>query len=230
MDGEGTSLWKFAGIKSAPTEMYYIGDIGICNEKAVAVIGRRDPDERIYRVAVEYGRSLAEQGYVVVNGLALGCDTGAICGALEVRGKVIAVLPCGLDEIYPKTNEGLAREIVDSGGCLISEYAKGVRPEKYMFVQRDRIQALLADKVLVVDAKMDSGTMKTVDYALKYGKPVACHEDARFDVSGGMPFLVEMGRARGISDMAGLMAFLQLPVFRQMSLFDIDGDGRSGDG
>ena len=65
----------------------------------------------------------------------------ALKEALDCGGKAVAVMPCGLDEIYPKTNRKLAEELLEKGGCLVSEYPPGVHPRKESFVERDRLQA-----------------------------------------------------------------------------------------
>ena len=117
---------------------------------------------------------LAKKGCTVLNGLAIGCDAKALEGAVAAKGKAVAVMPGGLDEIYPKSNQKLAEQIVAQGGCLISEYPSGTKPQRYMFVQRDRIQAMLSNKVLIVDANKDGGTMHTAEYAVKYERPLGC--------------------------------------------------------
>ena len=91
------------------------------------------------------------EGFDVVNGLAVGCDTAALRGALSEGGRCVAVLPCGLDMVVPSVNEYLAQEILEKGGCLISEYAEGTEPEKYRYVQRDRLQGRLSEVMLSSD-------------------------------------------------------------------------------
>lgn len=83
------------------------------------------------------------------------------------------VLPCGINEIYPKSNQWIAEEVLKQGGCLISEYPEGTRPEKYRFVQRDRLQSGMSQGVLVVEAMEKSGTMHTAEYAKKQNRRLA---------------------------------------------------------
>lgn len=85
----------------------------------IAVIGKRDASARYLEIARRIGRILAQKGITVLNGLALGIDTAALEGAVELNGKAIAVMPGGLDEIYPKKNQELAERILKNGGCLI---------------------------------------------------------------------------------------------------------------
>lgn len=140
----------------------------------IAIIGKRDASARYLEIARRIGGILAQKGITVLNGLALGIDASALEGAVGANGKAIAVMPGGLDDIYPKRNRELAEKILLNGGCLISEYPQGTKPQRYTFVQRDRIQAMLSGKMLVVDAEKDGGTMQTVDYAVKYSKPLGC--------------------------------------------------------
>ena len=129
-------------IKDSPPILYYKGDIGILNQqKNIAVIGSRKISENGIILAYNAGKIIGKNGFNVVNGLALGCDAEALKGALAAGGKCAVVLPCGTNEIYPKSNQWIAEEVLKQGGCLISEYPEGTRPEKYRFVQRDRLQS-----------------------------------------------------------------------------------------
>ena len=103
-------------------------------------------------MAYNAGSIIGKNGFNLVNGLALGCDAEALKGALAAGGKCAVVLPCGINEIYPKSNQWIAEEVLKQGGCLISEYPEGTRPEKYRFVQRDRLQSGMSQGVLVVEA------------------------------------------------------------------------------
>ncbi|MBR4733333.1 MAG: DNA-protecting protein DprA [Lachnospiraceae bacterium] len=210
----------FREIKSAPKLLYYKGDITICNDMVIAVIGKRDASARYLEIARRIGRILAQKGITVLNGLALGIDTAALEGVVELNGKAIAVMPGGLDEIYPKKNQELAERILKNGGCLISEYPQGTKPQRYSFVQRDRIQAMLSSKVLIVDAEKDGGTMQTVDYAVKFSKPLGCFaEKEGIQSPEGNQLLIETRKACPIGDKAALMEFLNRQDYYQMSLF-----------
>lgn len=107
-------------------------------------------------------------------GLRFGIDTYAHLGSFQEKsvGKTIAVLGSGLDIIYPKQNIELAKNIVKSGGCIISEYSKGTMPEKLNFPKRNRIISGLSKGVLVVEATEKSGSLITADFALEQGREV----------------------------------------------------------
>jgi DNA processing protein len=205
---------------SAPKILYYVGDISACESIVVAVVGKRDAKERYLQIAHRIGEMLAKEGCTVLNGLAIGCDAQALEGAVAANGKVVAVMAGGLDEVYPRSNQRLAEKIVENGGCLISEYPSGMRPQKYMFVQRDRIQAMLSNKVFIVDAEKEGGTMHTAEYAVKYDKPLGCFvEVAGRESPSGNQYLVDLGKASAIRDTEGLLAFVGQPEYTQMSLF-----------
>ena len=106
--------------------------------------------------------------------LRFGIDTYAHLGTLQNKniGKTIAVLGNGLNEIYPKQNIELAKQIIKSGGCIISEYPIGTKPEKLNFPQRNRIISGLSQGVLVIEAGEKSGSLITGDFALEQGREV----------------------------------------------------------
>lgn len=161
-------------MEDAPDKLYYLGDILLLDKNIVALIGKRDVSEKVIKTTKRCGEILAECGTVVLNGLAIGCDTAGLEGALTAGGKCIAVMPCGLDYVYPKCNEALLKKILQNGGCIVSEYEAGTRPERWRFVARDRIQAMLSDKIVVVECEGKSGTMHTVKAGMEYGKSLAC--------------------------------------------------------
>jgi len=142
-------------IKDAPKVLYYIGSLPKADENCFAVVGTRRYSPYGKQMALEITGDLAETGLTIVSGLMLGIDTFSHQATLERKGRTIAVLGTGLDEksIYPKENIKLAREIVENGGCLISEYPPGTAGAYFTFPQRNRIISGLSLGVLVVEAK-----------------------------------------------------------------------------
>ena len=111
-------------IANRPAVLYYKGNITILNERHnLAVIGGRRCSKKAEELAFMTGEYCAQYNINVINGLALGCDTAALKGALHNGGKCVAIMPSGLDNIYPQSNSELADDIVSHGGCLISEYS-----------------------------------------------------------------------------------------------------------
>lgn len=167
---------RLKNITDPPTVLYYKGNIDCLNEmNAVAIIGTREPTEYGMKIARNLGSSFGKRNYVVVSGLALGCDTGGHQGCLDEDGKTVAVMAGGLEKVYPAKNKTLAKEILEKGGCLISEYPVKTPVFRNFFIERDRLQSGLADGVLVVETGEKGGTLHTIEYALEYKRVLACY-------------------------------------------------------
>jgi len=149
-----------------------IGDINILNEPSIAVIGCREYSEYGKKSAYYFSYNLAKAGLNIVSGLAKGIDSFSHLGCLAAGGKTIAIIGSGLDNIYPKENIELANMIIKSGGCIISEYPLGTKPEKNNFPARNRIISGLSQAVLVIEAQENSGSLITANFALEQGKDV----------------------------------------------------------
>ena len=142
------------------------------DEPAAAVIGSRRPSEYGRTVAYGIGRGLGAAGVPVVSGLALGIDAIAHRGCLDGGGRTVAVLACGVDVPYPRTNRGLYERIRECG-TVVSEMPPGTRPRRWLFPARNRIMAALGRLTVVVEAAERSGTLITADCAAEIGRDVA---------------------------------------------------------
>ena len=141
--------------------------------KCVAIVGSRHNTRYGEEIAYKMSYELAKMGAVVVSGLAYGIDSIAHRAALDAGGVTVAVLGTPIDKIYPKAHEGLAREIVEKGGAVMSEYAPNTQVMmRISFLERNRIIAGLADVVVVVEAAEHSGSLNTAAHALEQGKEV----------------------------------------------------------
>ena len=111
-------------IYTPPLKLYVLGNKEILNQKGVAIVGSRNATEYGKKIAMKISKELSQNRINIISGLALGIDTYAHLGTIQEKslGKTIAVLGSGIDEIYPKQNIGLAKKIIQKGGCLISEY------------------------------------------------------------------------------------------------------------
>lgn len=152
--------------------LYYKGNIDLINTLSVAIIGTRNPNELSKENSYKLSSNLSKQGYTIISGLALGIDAIAHKSCVENKGKTIAVLPSGIDNIQPKSNRGLAEEIINSNGCLVSEYPIETVLNKFNYAKRDRIQSALSNVIIVPEANEKSGTMIAVNKSKKEGKPV----------------------------------------------------------
>lgn len=138
----------------------------------VAVVGARACSPYGRTVARLIGRQLAERGYCVVSGLARGVDCEAHRGALDGGGRTVAVMATGVDRIYPSAHGELAREILNGGGALVSEFELGTEPAPWRFPARNRIIAGLSQALIVVEARDVSGALIAADFAMEAGVPV----------------------------------------------------------
>lgn len=162
---------KLANIPDPPFGIFYKGRLPDENTPAVAMVGARKCSEYGRCMAQQFAKVLASQGVTIISGMALGIDGISQNAALKSGGNSCAVLGCGVDIIYPKSNETLYRQLVEKGGIL-SEYPPGMEPRPALFPPRNRIISALSDVVLVVEAREKSGTLITVDMALEQGKEV----------------------------------------------------------
>lgn len=183
-----------------PENLYLMGNVELLKaEKSVAIIGARAADHngcsKAYSLAVDFVR----KGYVVVSGLALGCDSSAHRGCLDARGKTIAIVGSGLDIVHPQENIPLQTRILQMQGLVVSEQPLGVKASPKTLVRRNRLQAALSQMVVVAQCPRKSGTLYTVDFARKYGKEVFAVEfKYHNEFTGGNDYLLSEGIAKRI--------------------------------
>jgi DNA processing protein len=159
---------SLALIDDAPPVIYYRGNLStLAQVPGLAVVGTRKATRNGLVIAERISRHFAENGWVIVSGLAMGIDAAAHRGSLLGGGKTIAVLAHGLSTVYPKTNAALADEILASGGLLLSEYPAGVPAKPEQFVLRNRIQIGLSVGSVIVEGEEKSGTRTQAEYCLK---------------------------------------------------------------
>ena len=169
-DSAYPSLLK--AIHGAPLALYVAGRVEALSMPCAAVVGTRAPTPYGRGNASGFASAFARAGFAVVSGLARGIDTEAHKAAMSAGGVTVAVVGSALDKLYPAENRELAREIVESGGAVVSEYPFGRAADKQTFPMRNRIISGLSSGVLVVEAGARSGTMITASHALEQGRNV----------------------------------------------------------
>lgn len=185
--------------KSKPCVLlFYKGNLNALKKPGFAIIGTREPDEDGQKAGPYFAHAFAQQGLNIVSGLALGCDTMAHRGALAVGGTTTAFLAHGLDMVYPPENESLAKEIIENGGLLLSEYPIGTQVSRYNLVARDRLQSALSQACLVIETGLNGGTMHAARATLAANKPlyVVDYNDKSGDAKQGNELLVTKGAKR----------------------------------
>jgi len=159
-------------IPNPPKKIHLLGNLPNQNSPHIAIVGTRKATTEGRLIAKKIAQKLAELGAVIVSGLATGIDTAAHEGALAGNGKTIAVLACGLDEIYPRQNENLAQKILEANGAIISEYPIGTPAYPDQFLARNRIVSGLSVATIVIEAPIDSGALVTARLAAEQGREV----------------------------------------------------------
>jgi len=161
-------------IHNAPKQLYVRGNLPKDHSLNFAIVGTRAASEYGRTLAFKIAKELAELGFNIVSGLALGIDTQAHLGALEGKGKTTAVMGSAIDDnsIYPSENLNLVKKIISSGGAVISEYEPGTKSEIWFFPERNRIISGLSRGVLVVEAPEKSGALITARAALEQNREV----------------------------------------------------------
>ncbi len=194
-------------IPGAPLLLYVNGDVDALHLPSLAVIGSRNPTQGGLRNATEFSRHLAQQGFVVVSGLAQGIDAAAHRGALDVSGTTVAFLGHGIDRVYPAANRDLAHAIAD-GGALVSEYPLGAPPERWHFPERNRLISGLCLGTLVIEAARRSGSLITARLAAEQGREVfALPGSIHNPLARGCHALIRQG-AKLVETAADIMAEL----------------------
>lgn len=159
-------------ISDPPPVLFVLGDKNLLITEQLAIVGSRTPTPMGERSAEEFAENLAEVGWTITSGMALGIDTACHRGALKAtKGNTIAVIGTGIDRVYPARNRDLAHQITQKG-AIISEFPLGTSPLPGNFPRRNRIISGMSRGVFVVEAALRSGSLITAKQALEQGREV----------------------------------------------------------
>lgn len=195
-----------------PPTLYLAGAATAFIERAVAIVGTRRASGYGVAAATEIATDLASAGVVIVSGLALGIDGAAHRAAVEAGRATIAVLPSPLDRVYPPRHRPLARDILRTGGALVSEIPIGAAVGRPDFARRNRVIAGLTEAVVVVEAPDRSGALLTAAAATAMGgrEVYAVPGPITAMASRGTNRLIADGQATLVTSSAGLLAQIGL--------------------
>lgn len=154
-----------------PPILFGKGGLAALQRPTVAIVGTRGATTYGKACAMKFAEALARAGVTVVSGGALGIDTAAHEGAIAAGGQTVAVIPCGIDRVYPAVNEPLFRRIEDQG-MLLSPFSCGRRTQSHFPLVRNVVVAALCDAILVIEAPGRSGSIHTANQAGEMGKEV----------------------------------------------------------
>ncbi len=181
-------------IVSAPALIFYQGLLPNPDLLSVGIVGARKATPIGMQAARDFSRTLAEYPVSVISGLASGIDTAAHEGALWGGGYTLAVLGCGLNTTYPASNLRLRQQIIDGGGCILSEFPPTLRAQTWNFPRRNRIISGLCSGVIIIEAGLKSGSLITAKYALDQNRDLfAVPGSIRNPVSQGTNQLIKYG-------------------------------------
>ena len=161
-------------IDNPPKKIYANGNIEILNSNCISIIGSRKNTKYGEKWCEKFVKEFVKYDLKIVSGMALGIDKIAHSSAIKYGGKTIAVLPSGLEKVYPRENLNLYNQIILSGGCVISEYEPEVEAISKRFLERNRIVSGLSIATVVVEAAYRSGTSVTAKMAQRQGRDVFC--------------------------------------------------------
>ena len=181
-------------IKIQNFELFYKGNPELLNKPKIAIVGSRRASRYTKEITFLLAKKLSQK-YVIISGGALGVDTEAHKGAYP---DTIFVSPSSLDMIYPKSNETLIKNIYKNA-LAISEYERNYKPYKHTFLERNRIIVALSEAVIIAEANLKSGSMRSFEWAKEFGKKVYVLPH-RISESSGTRYLAATNQAEVIWD------------------------------
>ena len=183
-------------MKKYPPQLFYEGNLALLKRPKVSIVGTRRPSNYTRQFTYGLSKALAKRGVCIVSGAAMGVDTIAHEGAGTEN--TIAVVANGLDIRYPVINQSLI-ESIEQQGLMLSQFNEGFRATGWSFVVRNELVVALGDILIVTEADLNSGSMRSVEYALKMGKEIWVLPH-RLDESLGTNKLLLDGKAHMIKD------------------------------
>ena len=161
-------------IDNPPKQLYLKGNIKLLDVPGIAIIGSRECTKYGEKMAKKFSKELSLYGLTIISGMAKGIDSFAHIGCIEGAGNTIAVLPSGLNNIYPQENKKLFKDILENGGLIVTEYEENEEADSKKFLERNRIVSALAIGTLVVEGGHRSGTSVTAKLTKKQEKNIFC--------------------------------------------------------
>ena len=187
---------ELSSMKKYPEELFYLGNIDLLKKRKISIIGSRRPNSYTKEFTYKLSSKFSDLGICIVSGAAMGVDAIAHQGAKS--NNTIAVVANGLDIRYPSVNKNLILDI-EKNGLMLSAYKENEKARNYTFVHRNEIVVALSEFLIVSEADLDSGSLTSVNYALKMGKEVFTIPH-RINESLGTQNLVKQGLIKVIYD------------------------------
>lgn len=189
-------------LRKYPSSLTFQGELSLLRQRKISIVGSRKPDVYTQHILHRLSAGLARLGMVIVSGGAMGCD--AIAHRAAGPANTIAVLPCGINVRYPAINRYLLEDI-GKHGLLISQFEENAKATKWSFVVRNEIVVALGEILVIAQADLNSGSMRSAELAMEMGKPIYVLPH-RIGESEGTNRLLAEGKAEAIYD---IDAFLE---------------------
>ena len=191
-----SKIKELSSMKSYPKNLSYSGDLELLNRKKVSIIGSRKPSKYSRNLTQRITKQLANARICIVSGGAMGID--AIAHISATPKNTICVLPCGLNIKYPSINKNLLTEI-QKDGLLISQFEDSFKATPWSFVVRNELVVALGDILIVAEADLNSGSLRSIEFAKKMGKRIFVFPH-QIDDSKATNELLKNGEAEAIYD------------------------------
>lgn len=193
---------ELESMKQYPQRLSYIGSTALLQRKKISIVGSRSPNQYARDKTDELAKKLSNAGICIVSGGAIGVD--AIAHKAAGASNTILIAATGLDKRYPAINASIIKSVEESG-LVMSQFEKGSPSTKYNFVLRNELVVALGDILIVTYADLNSGTMRSVEYALKMKKEIYVLSH-RIGESQATNRLLQEGKAKAIYDIDSFVA------------------------
>lgn len=199
-------------IYDPPVLYWLLGNPASLDTPSIAVVGTRKATSYGKKMAARFARELAEKGLTIVSGLAYGIDAEAHRATVECGGTTVAVLGSGIDNVYPSKNRKLAKQIVDAGGAVVSEFPPGTEPNSGNFPIRNRIVSGLTLGTLVVESRKEGGSMITARSALDQNREVfVVPHNISSNNGTGANYLIKTGQGKLVQEIDDILTEINIP-------------------
>ena len=191
-------------LPDCPDILFVIGNKHILNSLSVSIIGTRNSSSLGNEIAYNFSKELSANNIIIVSGMATGIDTKAHLG-----GTSIAIIGCGFNHIFKPKNIDIINSILDSGGGIISEFFPDTPPQKFTFLNRNRLVAALSNATIVIEAPLKSGALNTADTAYILKKPIFA-----------VPWNLNLKRGEGCNNLIASKATILLSTKQILDFFN----------
>jgi DNA processing protein len=218
---------RFLNCYDPPTILFQKGEYDLNASRIIGIVGTRSNTTYGKLVTEKLVEGLAAVKVIIISGLAFGIDTIAHKASIKNNIPTIGALGHGLDTIYPIDNAGLAKDMINHGGGLITEFFSQTKPDKHNFPQRNRVVAGLCDATVIVETNIKGGSMITAEMANGYNRDVfAVPGRITDEKSSGTNYLIQNNKAILYTDPEELIATMgweekkkKKPGARQKEIF-----------